>query len=224
MEKDDLRNKEEEKIRQTYINSNIGGIRFLPPDVFFSPKDKRFIDRLSLDMLRIRGQNIYYWPKLDTPTRTDDVTNGSTKPDLSPFSPKGREGGGIYGESVIVGNRFDSVTREVTQAWGYGDPFQFRGIPLNPVTSQEPNERGYIETHKLTFEVSRLMCEEKGFSPKSGDVIELSEFLLGYYDVELVKTDTSKWGGNGFFDFYQLSLKKNSSFVPQRKNLTREQI
>lgn len=207
-----------------FIASNTGGVPNYP-DTFWGPKDKKYMDRLARDMVKIRGVNLIYWQKLDSPVRTDGDKPGSTNPNLSPFDPKGRlASAALYGESIDIGARIDSVSREVTPSWGFGTPTQFRAVTFDPVQTDTPDERGHLEIRKLMLHAARAMCEDVGIVPQIGDVVEMPTLLNSFYDVELVKTDHHRFGGTGFFTCYELSLKRNTVFLPQRKELPEEQI
>jgi hypothetical protein len=207
-----------------FINSNDGGVPGFP-DTFWGENDKKYMDRLALDMVKIRGVNCVYYKKQDLPVRTDGAKPGSNNPALGPFDPKGRlSSAALYGESLDIGSRIDSISREIKPAWGYAPPVPMRGVAFSTVQGDTPDERGHFETRKLTLHLARAMCDSAGIIPQIGDVFEFSDLLHGFYDVELSRRDSHRFGGTGFFTAYELNLSRNTKFLPQRKNLPEEQI
>lgn len=209
---------------EDYLNSNAGGVQGFP-DTFFGPKDKAYMDMLARDMVKLRGVNCIYYQKLDLPVRTDGDIPGSVNPNIPLFVPKGRvSSAALYGESLDIGKRIDSVQRELKPAWGYAPPLQVRGVAFSTVQSDTPDERGHFETRKITLHLARAMCEEWNFVPQIGDVFEFTDLLHGYYDVELTRRDSHRFGATGFFTAFELNLSRTTKFVPQRKELPGQQI
>jgi hypothetical protein len=209
----------------------VPGTRGLPgfPDTFYGPRDKAYADFLARDKTRIRGTNGFYYVKDDQNRRID-----GDKPLSSPPTPptgdllRRREHAGmaLYGEQVIVKEQVDSVTREVQPDWAYLDPILVRGIVTETSFENDPDERGAIYVRRCTYDLARVLCEQEWkFQPQPGDLVNLP-FLLGtlsnqvkggYFDVEDVSRDESRFGGTGFFVAYRLTLWRSSKFEPQRK-------
>jgi hypothetical protein len=185
----------------------------------WGPNSLRYADRLTLRMVRLRGQNIFYFKKIDVPARIDGHTPLSNNPNRGDFDPTGRAGSALYGEPIHVGRQINSVSSEVTPVWNYAEPIKLRGVALNPVQSDTPDERGHILTLKLNLEIPRALCDEFNFVPCIGDVVCMPQLLDNYYDVSTFSRDAHRWGSSGFFTSYTLQLVRNSIFVPERKNL-----
>lgn len=190
-------------------------------DTFFGPKDKAYMDRLARNHVKIRGRNILYYKKLDSPSRTDGDRPLSDKPGLSPLDRRGRKGNAfLYGDPIFIGKRIDTVTREATPAWDYGNSVEMRGVAFRPEQSDTADERGHISTFKLTLQLARGMCEEVDLVPEIGDVVLMPPLLDTYYDVALIRRDNNRFGGTGFFTAYELDLVRSSKFYPERKNIS----
>lgn len=191
-------------------------------DTFFGPQDKKYMDRLARDMIKIRGIKVLYFKKLDVPARIDGLTPLSNNPTRGDFDPKGRSGSemaALYGDSVVIGNLVNPTTRPITPAWDYADPIELRGVAFNPQQNDVPDERGHIKTFKLTLNLARAMCDDVQLVPQIGDIVQVPKLLDDYFDVELLKRDSHRFGGTGFFTAYELSLSRTTKFVPERKNI-----
>lgn len=189
-------------------------------DTFFGPQDKKYMDRLARDHVKIRGIDLYYFKKIDLPARIDGHTPLSNNPTRGDFDPIGRAGtAALYGEPVRLGKRIDAVTREITPTWSYAEPIKIRGVAYKTQQTDTPDERGHIVTFKLTLQLARSMCDEVNLVPQIGDIVQVPKLLENYYDVELLRQDNNRFGGTGFFTAYELDLSRSSKFVPERKNI-----
>jgi len=198
-------------------------------DTFFGPRDKAYADFQSRDMTRIRGTNGFYYVKDDQNRRID-----GSKPISSPPTPdqgdvlrrRAHAGMALYGEPVIIREQIDSVTREVQPDWSYLDPIAVRGVVIDPSIENEADERGSIYVRRCTFDLARVLCEKEWkFVPQAGDVVNLpvlfgasaNPITGGYFDVEEMTREESRFGGTGFFTVYRLTLWRSSKFEAQRK-------
>lgn len=188
-------------------------------DTFWGPNDKKYMDRLARDMVRLRGIDIYYFMKADVPARIDGHIPLSNNPNRGDFDPTGRAGTALYGEPIHIGRKINAVGTEVTPVWNYKDPIKIRGVAFRPVQSDTPDERGHILTLKLTLQLARSMCDELQLVPQIGDIVQVPALLDNFYDIELLRRDSNRFGGTGFFTAWELDLVRSSKFVPERKNL-----
>ncbi|MGD9725464.1 MAG: hypothetical protein AB7V39_03610, partial [Nitrospiraceae bacterium] len=170
-------------------------------DTFFGPNDKRYIDRKAKAMSNLRGIDMYYY-KMKNQTQDIDgprpLTDGpGPAPELEvrdqktqPIPVRARSGNmSLYGESVIVQNRLDSVRREVIPDWDYADPVAMRALGMEPQQEEEPDDRGTIFIYSLKLHVARILLDEAKIRPRAGDVIRLPKLLESYYDVKHVERD-----------------------------------
>jgi hypothetical protein len=212
--------------------SAVPGVR----DTFFGPRDKAFADFHARDMTRIRGTNLWYYvlddqnrrvdgdrPLSDAEHRRDITTPEDT--DVDPFQRKAHAGFALYGERVKMVKRLDSVRRQVEPDWPYLDPILVRGLVFEVDHENEPDERGVIYVRRATLELARVLCErEWKFQPRPGDIVRFEKLLDQYMDVEDVhRAEDKRFGGDGFFVVYKLTLVKSSKYEPQRKIAVRKQ-
>jgi len=199
------------------------------PDTFQGPKNKKYLDFLCRQTTRIRGVNVYYYVMQSQTRRIDGDRPLDDPPTANEFSRSGRTGGharddrakgiaAFYGEPVIVGQRKSSIAREVMPDWSFDEPILVRGIVQDPTRSEEPDERGSIYVRGARLGLARILCEEEwGITPQIGDVVRLPDLLEGYYDVEEVMRNDSRFGASGFFTEFGLRLAKSSRYTPERK-------
>lgn len=196
-------------------------------DTFFGPNDKKYIDRKTKAMSALRGIDCFYYKQK---TQTQDIdgsrplTDGSgPQPELAAPSltgiPVRRRSGNVslYGESVIVRNRLDSVRREVIPDWNFADPFLVRALGMEPTQEEEPDEKGSIFVFSLKLHIARILLDEAGIRPRAGDVVRLPNLLESFYDVKHVERDQHRFGAKGYFVAYSFDLVRNSMFHPERK-------
>jgi len=192
-------------------------------DTFFGDLDKGFIDCLNEDLTNLRGQPILYFVKRDQTRRIDGDAPGEDRDGITPVvGLRKRSGdliGAMYGEPTRIKNRIDSVRREVEHDWNYADPVKLFAVVLDPSSEETPDERGTTYARTIRVDIARTCAEDAGIRPRQGDVIQLVKLLDGFYDIEDVSRDDSRFGGNGNFHVFQCTLAKNSKFVPPRKVL-----
>ena len=190
------------------------------PDCFFGPADKSYLDTIARDVTRVRGVDVYYYVLKDQTRRTDGDTPVSDKPGLGPFDTRAHSGNvALYGEPVTVKNRLSAVKREIQPSWDYAEPVLIRGIAMEPSSDEQADERGTLYNRRLVFHLARIIAEDSTIRPRQGDVIQLTSLLDGYFDVEDVSRDDSRFGATGFFTNYRLELSQSSKFKPDRKVL-----
>jgi len=208
------------------------------PDTLFGPRDKRYLDFIARQTTRLRGVNAYYFVLKSQTQRIDGSQPVSDAPDVGPFDQRARAGGqrvdeatgisAMYGEPVVIGPRVDSLRRETTPSWDYAEPVEVRGIVKNPQRNEQADPRGTIYIRSLRLDLSRVLCEEEwGIKPQPGDVVRVpnplgSNFpstviIDGYYDVRDVDVNFSRFGGQGFFTVYTMTLSWQSKYDPTRK-------
>lgn len=188
-------------------------------DTFLGPQSKAYADRKAMDRTRLRGTVGYYYKREGAARRVDGEAPGEENPELSPFDRRAHAGFALYGEPVQVGNRIDSVSREVKPDWTYAQPIEIRGIVYNPSEESDPDERGSIFTDRLDFDIPRALADALGIEPRRGDVILLPKLLESFYDVEEVRRDEARFGSTGFFVAYKMNLVRMTKFTPPRKEL-----
>lgn len=198
-------------------------------DTFAGSYDKSYVDHLCRNMTRLRGTNGFYYVKQDQNRRIDGdrpIDSPPTPPEGDVLRRREHAGNALYGEQVIVREQVDSVTREVQPDWAYDEPILIRGIVYEVQHENEADERGAIYVKRCSIDLARVLCErEWGFAPQPGDVVHLPKLFGestdtktgGYFDVEDVDRDESRFGATGFFASYKLMLWRSSKFEPQRK-------
>lgn len=198
-------------------------------DTFFGPRNKALVDFHARNMTRLRGTNAFYYVLADQnrlidgdrPLSNSDEDGLITTPEgteTSPFQLKRHAGFALYGERLIIGERLDSVRREVQPDWPYKDPIKVRGVLYEIEHEQEADERAAIYVKRGTYDIARVLCErEWEMQPRPGDVLRFNKLSNQYMDVEDVSRDEHRWGGDGFFVVYKLLLVKSSKYEPQRK-------
>lgn len=190
------------------------------PDLFTGTQDKSYIDYLAKDVVRIRGTNVNYFALLDTTERVDGDRPLNDKEDLDYFDVKSHSGNvPLYGEPIITGTRINSQIRETKQDWNYSAPYETRGIVEDVSTDEDPDERGTIYVRSATISFARANMDDLDLVCRRGDIVQLPKLLNGFFDVLDVSRDESRFGADGFFSTYRLSLTRSSKFLPQRKNL-----
>lgn len=202
--------------------SGEGGIEGFE-DTFFGDLDKAFVDCINEDLTNLRGQPILYYVKLDQTRRIDGNAPGEDAKDIPPVTGLRKRSGGLmgamYGEATRIGERIDSVRREVKHEWNYANPVKLYVIAMEPTSDEVADERGTTYARTLRVDIARTCAENAGIRPRQGDVIQLVKLLNSYYDVGDVSRDDSRFGGDGNFHVFQCTLEKNSKFVPPRKIL-----
>lgn len=192
-------------------------------DTFFGPDDKDYMDFNALDMNRLRGIDLLYFPKLDQTRRIDGFAPLQTPDSVDPvLGLKKRSGdliGRMYGEPARIKERIDGTKRVVELDWNYGDAVKVRGIVQTPSSDEDPDERGTIYSRETKLWLPRKVMERIGIRPRQGDVVQLNPLWDKYHDVGDVSRDDTRFGGTGFHVSFELTLEKNSKFVPQRKVL-----
>jgi len=196
-------------------------------DTFFGPNDKNYLDRKTKAMSTLRGIDCYYYKQRNQTQDIDGsrpLTDGpGPSPELADAGTTGipvrRRSGNVslYGESVIVRNRIDSVKREIIPDWNFADALLIRALGMEPVQEEEPDERGTIFVHSLKLHIARILLDEVEIRPRAGDVIRLPKLLESYYDVKHVERDQHRFGARGYFVAYSFDLIRNSMFHPERK-------
>jgi len=198
-------------------------------DTFFGPRDKAYVDFHCRNATRVRGTQAYFYVKEDQNRRIDGDRPLSNAPeegrimkpegaDPDPFARHNHAGFALYGENVKVGRRLDSAQREIQLDWPYLDPILVRGLLYDMEHEQEADERGSIYVRRCTVDLARVLCEKEwDFQPRPGDILRLTKFADRYMDVEDVVRDEHRWGGDGWFAVYKLTLVKSSKYEPQRK-------
>jgi hypothetical protein len=197
-------------------------------DTFFGPNDKKYLDRKARDMSSIRGVDVYYYKQKNQTQDIDGsrpLTDGpGPQPEFEPpntavrIPVQGRSGNiSLYGESVIVRKRLDSVRREIIPDWSYSEPTLIRALAMEPSQDEEPDERGTIFVYTLKLHIARILLDEAGIRPRGGDVIRLPRLLESFYDVKHVERDQHRFGASHYFVAYSFDLIRNSMFHPERK-------
>lgn len=192
------------------------------PDTFIGPRDKVYADFKARDRIRLRGCDAFYFAKLDQPRRIDNKDGTPLKNSEAVaedvFKRRSHAGMALYGENAIVGERLDSIHREIQPDWAPDNPILVRGLPYQVENERSAAERGGLYTRSLKFDLSRASCEsEWSIAPQEGDIVQIPELYDGYFDVKNVDTDESKLGSTGFFVVYKLSLFRSSRYPPERK-------
>ena len=190
------------------------------PDTFIGPRDKVYADFSTRDRIRLRGVDGFYLVKTDHPNRVDGDHPGSitdaAKEDIR--LRRDHAGLALYGEQVIVGERLDSVRREIEPDWAYANPILVRGLPYEVQNEKSAGDRGGTYVRQLKFDLSRASCDEEwSIRPQPGDVCRIPNLYDGYFDVKNVDEDRSRWGATGFFTVYVLDLFRSTRYEPQRK-------
>jgi len=206
-------------------------------DTLFGPKDKDYLDFIARQTTQLRGTYAYYYVLRSQTQRIDGNAPLTDAPVMGPFERKSKAGGAtrdeaigasaLYGEPLVIGARLDSTYREVTPTWDYADPVLVRGIVFRTQRSESADQRGSIYIRKATYDIARVLAEsEWAIQPQPGDVVRLPDKLGSYdrhqpedsyYDVESVETNSSQFGGTGFFTVYSLQLVWQSKYDPKRK-------
>lgn len=209
------------------------------PDTFFGPRNKNYLDFIARQTTRIRGTNIYYYVLTTQSQRIDGHQPMSDAPEPTPLPRRDRGGGeridetadgvaAMYGEPLVVGPRINSVKREVTPDWGYADPVAARGVVVRPSQQEFADGRGTIYQRRFRLDLARVLCDRAWkVKPEPGDVVRLPNLMGtgwsaavledGYYDVEHVDTNATRFGATGFFTVYALDLIWQSKYDPTRK-------
>lgn len=198
------------------------------PDTFIGPHDKAYHDFIARDRIRLRGADAFYYVKEDHPRRIDGQDGTplsiSEQAKQAGLARRAHAGMALYGEQVIVGERLDSVRREIQPDWAYADPILVRGLPYDVEHVYEAGDRGGTYVRGLKFDLARVSCDEewKQLGPMPGDVIHIPALFApqpgnGYFDVKDVNTDQSRVGSTGFFVVYQLILTRTTRYPPERK-------
>jgi len=204
------------------------GVRPLP-DTFIGPRDKAYADFKARDKIRIRGVDAFYYAKLDQPRRIDskDATPLKNSEAVAEDVLKRRSHAGmaLYGENALVGERLDSIHREIQPDWAPDKAILVRGLPFEVQQEQNANERGGTYVRQLKFDLARASCEtEWSIAPEPGDIVRIPKLFDttgddsgGYFDVLKVDEDETRFGSTGFFVCYRLSLFRSSRYPAERK-------
>lgn len=198
-------------------------------DIFFGPRDKKYLDFLARRITKLRGTNCFYYVLQSQTERLDGITPVSKSEAAGPFDSVRHAGdsrgiAAMYGEPIIVGQRISAVEREVIPAWEYAEPIAVRGVLTEPERAETPDDRGSIFTNRIRIHLARVLCEETWkIRPRVGDVVRIPGGITNpgldrdYYDVEEVVVNNSRFGATGFFTTYTLQLARSSRFIPERK-------
>ena len=193
-------------------------------DTFFGRQDKGLMDRINIDLTRIRATDIIYYVKLDQSRRIDGDAPRQNARGVDPILGLKKRSGSpeiaaMYGEPIKVGDRIDGTRRKVEHDWNYADGVRVRAIAMQPSTDENADERGTTYEKRLRCDIARVIAEELNIRPRQGDVVQLVSLLGYYYDVADVSRDETRFGGDGTFHVYQCDLVRNLKFVAPRKIL-----
>jgi hypothetical protein len=98
-------------------------------------------------------------------------------------------------------------------------------VLTDPERAEIPDARGSIYTTRIRLWLARALCDEDWeIRPRIGDMVRVPDGITnpprtqdGYYDVEEVVLNNTRFGSTGFFTAYTLQLARSTRFAPDRK-------